>query len=92
MTIGEMAERTDLPESILRYYEKKGLLRVARDGAGRRNYEESDVEWVKFIRRLNENGMLLKDIRLYSELRYRGGSTMPKRLEILEEHREYVLE
>lgn len=36
--------------------------------------------------------MLLKDIRLYSELRYRGGSTMPKRLEILEEHREYVLE
>lgn len=31
MTIGEMAERTDLPESTLRYYEKKGLLK-SREG------------------------------------------------------------
>jgi len=36
--------------------------------------------------------MLLKDIKQYSELRYRGQSTMPKRLEILLQHREYVEE
>ncbi len=92
MKIGEMAQRTDLPESTLRYYEKKGLLKVARDSGGRRDYEESDIAWIRFIRRLKETGMLLKDIKQYSELRYRGQSTMPKRLEILLQHREYVEE
>lgn len=91
MTIGEIAQKTDLPESTLRYYEKKGLIKVARDRGGRRDYEESDIEWIRFIRRLKETGMPLKDIRQYSELRYRGRSTMPERLRILQEHREYVL-
>lgn len=31
MTIGEISEKTNLPESTLRYYEKKGLIRVSRD-------------------------------------------------------------
>ena len=92
MTIGEISEKTNLPESKLRYYEKKGLIRVSRDKNGRRNYEESDIEWIKFIRRLKETGMLLKDIQLYSDLRYRGKSTMPERLNILQAHRQYVLD
>lgn len=91
MTIGEISEKTALPESTLRYYEKKGLIRVSRDKNGRRDYEESDIEWIKFIRRLKETGMLLKDIQLYSDLRYRGKSTMPERLHILQSHRQYVL-
>lgn len=41
MTIGEIAEKTNLQESTLRYYEKKGLIKVARDENGRRNYEEA---------------------------------------------------
>lgn len=91
MTIGEMSRRTGLPESTLRYYEKKGLLRVSRDGGGRRDYGEDDVAWVQFLRRLKETGMPLKDIRRYSELRYAGEGTMPERLEMLRAHREYVL-
>lgn len=92
MTIGQISEKTNLPESTLRYYEKKGLIRVSRDKNGRRDYEESDIEWIKFIRRLKETGMHLKDIQLYSDLRYRGKSTMPERLSILQSHRRYVLE
>lgn len=92
MTIGEISKRTNLPESTLRYYEKKKLIRVLRDKNGRRDYVESDVEWIKFIRRLKETGMLLKDIQFYSELRYKGDSTMSERLEILRLHRKYVLE
>lgn len=91
MTIGEIAKKTDLSESTLRYYEKKGLLRVGRDHNGRRDYEESDIAWIKFIRRLKETGMLLKEIRRYAQLRYRGESTMPERLDMLQKHREYVL-
>ena len=91
MTIGEMSKKTNLPESTLRYYEKKKLLIVERDGNGRRVYSESDIEWIKFICRLKETGMILKDIQHYSELRYLGQTTMPERLEMLQIHREYVL-
>ena len=92
MRIGEMAKAADISEYTLRYYERKGLIRVKRDNAGRRFYEESDIEWIKFIKRLKDTGMLLKDIREYSRLRYEGNTTMPERLQMLEKHREYVLE
>ena len=49
MRIGEMAKEADISEYTLRYYEKKELIRVKRDHAGRRCYEESDIEWIKFI-------------------------------------------
>lgn len=92
MKIGEIANKTNLPASTLRYYEKKRLLKVDRDKNGRRYYKESDIEWIKFIRRLKETGMLIKDIQHYSELRYVGSITMPERLQILQLHRNYVLE
>ena len=92
MKIGEIANKTNLPASTLRYYEKKGLLKVDRDKNGRRYYKESDIEWIKFRRRLTETGMLIKDIQHYSELRYVGSITMPERLQILQLHRNYVLE
>lgn len=92
MTIGEISEKTMLSESALRYYEKKKLIRVARDKNGRRVFEESDVEWIRFIQRLKETGMPLKEIERYSDLRYCGKRTMPERLEILQQHRAYVLE
>ena len=92
MKIGEIAKKTNLPASTLRYYEKRGLLKVDRDKNGRRYYKESDIEWIKFIRRLKETGMLIKDIQHYSELRYVGSITIPERLQILQLHRNYVLE
>lgn len=92
MKIGEIANKTNLLASTLRYYEKKGLLKVDRDKNGMRYYKESDIEWIKFIRRLKETGMLIKDIQHYSELRYVGSITMPERLQILQLHRNYVLE
>lgn len=91
MTIGEMSKQTNLTESALRYYEKKGLIRVARDKNGHRNYGQSDVAWVQFLQRLKDTGMRLRDIRRYSELRYAGEHTVPERLAMLKVHRNYVL-
>ena len=91
MTIGEMSKRTGLTLSTLRYYERKQLIRVARDRNNRRVYDERDVDWIKFIERLKATGMLLRDIKTYSELRYEGQSTMSVRLSMLESHRRYVL-
>ncbi len=92
MLIGEISEAAGLPESTLRYYEKKGLIRVSRDEGGRRSYQESDIEWIRFIRRLKETGTRLRDTRRYAELRYAGTCTMPERLDMLRAHRAYVLE
>lgn len=92
MKIGEVSNKTNLPASTLRYYEKEELIRVDRDESGRRCYKDSDIEWIKFISRLKETGMLIKDIRHYSKLRYAGSITMPERLKILQLHRSYVLE
>ena len=92
MVIGEFSEITGISAYTLRYYEKKGLIHVKRDQAGRRNYSEDDVEWVKFIKRLKDTGMLLRDIRRYSDLRYEGDGTMKERMDLLIRHRESVLE
>ena len=92
MIIGEFSRLTGISAYTLRYYEKKGLLHVERDGAGRRDYREADVEWVKFIKRLKDTGMLLRDIRHYSDLRYQGDETMEERMELLVRHRRSVVE
>lgn len=91
MRIGELSRAANISEYTLRYYEKKGLIQVKRDNVGRRCYEKSDIEWIKFIKRLKDTGMLLKDIEIYSRLRYAGEETMPERLSMLKKHREYVI-
>lgn len=90
MTIGEIAQLTGISAYTLRYYEKKGLLHVQRDEAGRRVYEEKDIEWIRFIQRLKDTGMLLKDIENYAALRYEGDKTMEERMILLQKHRSYV--
>lgn len=92
MTIGEFSAITGISAYTLRYYEKKGLLRVSRDDTRRRNYSEDDIEWVKFIKRLKDTGMLLRDIKHYSDLRYQGDCTMGERMELLVQHRKSVVE
>lgn len=92
MTIGEFSAITGISAYTLRYYEKKGLLRVSRDSAGRRDYSTDDIEWVKFIRRLKDTGMLLRDIKYYSDLRYQGDDTMLERMGLLARHRGAVVE
>ncbi len=90
MTIGEFSRLTGINCSALRYYEEKGLIRVSRDGGNRRNYSEADTEWVKFLQKLKNTGMSLKDMKRYSDLRYKGDTTISERLELLEKHRLYV--
>jgi len=92
MTIGELSKKTGIPESTIRYYEKKGLIKVARNSAGRRVFDESNVEWIVFIKKLKDMGMLLKNIQKYSDLRYQGDSTISERLTMLEDHKIYIFE
>ena len=83
--IGEFSEKIGLSIDTLRYYEKLGLIYPERNEANKRVYSEKDIEWLKFIIRLKEINMPIKQIQYYSKLRYDGDDTIKERLELLEE-------
>jgi MerR family transcriptional regulator, copper efflux regulator len=62
--IGNLAKRADVSIDTVRYYEKSGLLAPqARLPSGYRRYGDSQVARLRFIRRAQELGFSLKDIR-----------------------------
>lgn len=64
MQIGELAKRTGVSVSALRYYEQIGLLPASeRRISGYRLFSEESVERVQFIRRAKALGFSLKEIR-----------------------------
>lgn len=85
--IGAFARLSRLSIHTLRYYEKEGLLKPARDSSNRRAYAEADLAWTDFIKRLKATNMPIKNIRLYSEMRAAGSATLRPRLELLLAHR-----
>lgn len=62
-TVGELADRFDLPTHVLRHWESVGLLAPERDSAGRRRYRESDAYRVAAIVSSKAAGMSLDQIR-----------------------------
>jgi MerR family copper efflux transcriptional regulator len=63
LTIGELAGRTGVATSALRYYDERGLLRPARRVSGRRRYSEAAVATVGAILLLREAGFTLDETR-----------------------------
>ena len=63
MTIGEVAKRTGLRTSALRYYEDAGVLPPPRRLNGRRLYGEEAVRVVEVLRFAQRAGFTLDEIR-----------------------------
>lgn len=64
MLIGELATRTGVSPKTLRFYENDGLLpEPERTPAGYRDYPDTAVERVAFIRRAQAAGLTLAQIR-----------------------------
>lgn len=73
MRIGRAAEQALLEPSAIRFYESAGVLPApARSNAGYRDYRESDVELMRFVRRLRALELPLDDIREIVRLRTSG--------------------
>ena len=90
-SIGEFSKLTGFSAPTLRYYEREQLVVVSRDSSGRRYYTAEDIDWILFIKKLKDTGMPIKTIRGYAVLRYQGDATIPRRLEILENHKLTVM-
>jgi MerR family transcriptional regulator, redox-sensitive transcriptional activator SoxR len=63
LTIGDLAARSGVPQSALRYYERMGLIRAGRTGGNQRRYERAELRRVAFIRIAQQVGLSLDEIR-----------------------------
>jgi MerR family redox-sensitive transcriptional activator SoxR len=62
LTIGELAERSGVAPSALRYYEALGLISAVRTSGNQRRYERPTLRRVAFIRSAQRVGLSLEEI------------------------------
>jgi MerR family copper efflux transcriptional regulator len=63
MNIGTVARTSGVPTKTIRYYESIGLIPPANRGDnGYRNYDQMDVETLRFIHRARRLGFSVKDV------------------------------
>lgn len=72
MHIGGVAKKIGVTPDTIRFYERNALLpRPSRTAGGFRQYADTDVETLGFIRRAQSLGFTLKEVRDLLELRHR---------------------
>lgn len=62
LSIGQLARRTGLAVSAIRYYETQGLIRPARNAGGQRRFLRSDIRRLSFVRIAQQFGFTLPKI------------------------------
>lgn len=91
-SIGEAAAKLNIPESTLRFYEKKGLLPlIERDEAGRRLFSEDQISLLVTVGCLKNTHMSISEIKQYIDWIVEGDSTIEQRLEMMNKHKQDVL-
>ncbi|GIP24599.1 MerR family transcriptional regulator [Paenibacillus sp. J22TS3] len=92
-SIGEASAKYNIPESTLRYYEKKGLLPlIERDHAGRRLFSEHQMALLQAVICLKNTHMPISHIRQYMAWIVEGEATIELRLDMMRKHRQRVLD
>ncbi len=62
LSIGDIARRTGLAVSAIRFYEGRGLVMPWRDEGGRRRYDKSDLRRISFVMIAQRLGFSLREI------------------------------
>ncbi|NOU68816.1 MerR family transcriptional regulator [Paenibacillus sp. LMG 31461] len=89
--ISEASDKFNIPESTLRYYEKKGLLPlIERDKAGRRLFSENQMALLETVTCLKNTHMAISDIKQYIDWIVEGDNTIELRLEMMKNHKQAV--
>lgn len=91
-SISEASAKFNIPESTLRYYEKKGLLPlIERDEAGRRLFSEDQIALLETVICLKNTHMPISGIKRYIDWVIEGDKTIDLRLEMMKNHKQAVL-
>jgi len=62
LTIGQVARRTGLAVSAIRFYEERGLVAPLRDAGGQRRFRRSDIRRLSFVLIAQQLGFSLQEI------------------------------
>lgn len=89
-TIGETSQLLGISAHTLRYYEKEAIIVPLRDAGGDRRYDESHIQWLRFVIKLKETQMPIASIKKYASLYAEGDHTATDRLNLLAEHRRSI--
>jgi DNA-binding transcriptional MerR regulator len=85
--IGELARRTRLTAKTIRFYEQAGVLpEPARRPSGYRDYDDSALARLRFVRAAQAAGLTLAEIRRVIDLREQAGPPCRDVAELLDAH------
>jgi Hg(II)-responsive transcriptional regulator len=95
MTIGKLAKEAGVGVETVRFYERKGLIKKpARRDGGFRTYLQEDVTRIRFIRRVQELGFTLREVKelieIQSKRKMTGGQVQKKAEQKISEIREKI--
>jgi DNA-binding transcriptional MerR regulator len=85
--IGELARRTGLTTKTIRFYEQAGVLpEPERQPSGYRDYDESALARLRFVRAAQAAGLTLAEIRQVIDVREQTGPPCRHVAELLDAH------
>ncbi|WP_342481898.1 MerR family transcriptional regulator [Paenibacillus sp. FSL L8-0340] len=89
--IKQVAEKFDVSQDTLRYYERIGLIpHVNRNKSGNRDYTEEDCKWVEFIICMRHAGLSIEVLIEYVDLFNQGDESAEARKDLLIEERKQL--
>ncbi|QDK42378.1 hypothetical protein DOM21_13175 [Bacteriovorax stolpii] len=68
ITIGKLAEMSGVGVETVRFYQRKELLREPKTSSGFRTYNEEDAQRIIFIKRAQDLGFTLSEVKELLEL------------------------
>lgn len=79
-SIGEVSEKTGIPISTLRYYDREGMFpQIARGNGGIRSFSNREVESLEVIECLKNSGLSIKEIKQFLDWCEEGDASLEKR-------------
>lgn len=92
-SIKEVAEKLNISQYTLRYYEREGLIpSVQRNNNGRRVYTDADLGWLQIVCCMRATGMSISYIKKYVDLCISSKDTLDERRKIMLEQKEIIEE
>ncbi|MGE7877960.1 MerR family transcriptional regulator [Peribacillus muralis] len=89
-SISEVGQMLGISPHTLRYYEKEEIITPERNAQGVRQYTDSQLKWMEFVKKLRETQMPIEQIKKYTQLFKEGDHTSIDRLNLLEKHRRTI--
>ncbi|MGD1885268.1 MAG: MerR family transcriptional regulator [Paracoccaceae bacterium] len=86
MRISEVAKKTGLTVSTIRYYEKRSVTRLPKRNGRERVYSEDDLRRLRFVQKAPLLGMPLRDIAEILQKQWSKGEMAP----VLSRHRRKI--